>query len=151
MPSHDRPPVQADEKGSAMVEFTWLAVLLMVPLVYVLLVVFQVQRAAFAVTEAARQAGRAYAVAPDNGTGRSRAAAATRLALADQGVTGPGPDIACGGTCLAPGTTVRTTVSTRVRLPVLSLLMPDDAAPVVPVRATHVEVVDRFKANAGQR
>ena len=34
-----------DERGSAVVEFSWLAILLMVPLVYVMLAVFDVQRA----------------------------------------------------------------------------------------------------------
>lgn len=133
------------DDGTALVEFTWLALLLMVPLVYVLLAGFQVQRAAFGATEAARQAGRAYAVAEDDATGRARAAAATRLALADQGLAGGAPDITCGGPCLAPGSTVQVTVTHRVRLPVISLLLPDSAAPTIPVRATHVEVVDLFK------
>ena len=38
---------QRDDQGNALVEFVYLAVLLMIPLVYVLLSVFQVQRAAF--------------------------------------------------------------------------------------------------------
>ena len=57
------------DAGNALVEFTYLAVLLMVPLVYVLLAGFQVQRAAFGVTEAARQAGRAYARADSGAEG----------------------------------------------------------------------------------
>lgn len=57
------------DDGNALVELTYLAVLVMVPLVYVLLSVFQVQRAAFGVTEATRQAARAFARAdtPDDG------------------------------------------------------------------------------------
>jgi hypothetical protein len=39
---------------------------------------------------------------------------------------------------------VTVTVRHVVRLPVLSLL--GDAAPTIPVRATHDEVVDRFRA-----
>lgn len=136
-----------DDAGSALIEFTWLAVLLMVPLVWVLLAGFQVQRAAFGVTEAARQAGRAYSVADDDATGRGRAAAASRLALRDQGIVGAAdPILSCGGTCLAPGSTVRVTVTHRVAVPILSLLLPADAAPTIPVRATHTEVVDLFKA-----
>ena len=53
--------LRRDDDGNALVEFTVLSLLLLVPLVYVLLGVFQVQRAAFGVTEAARQAGRAFA------------------------------------------------------------------------------------------
>jgi hypothetical protein len=44
------------DAGNALIEFTYLAVLLMIPLVYVLLSAFQVQRAAFGVTEAPRPA-----------------------------------------------------------------------------------------------
>ena len=38
------------DDGSALVEFTWLAILLMIPLVYVVLAAVSVQRAAFATT-----------------------------------------------------------------------------------------------------
>ena len=34
-----------DQRGSALVEFTWLAILLMVPLLYIVLAVFEVQGA----------------------------------------------------------------------------------------------------------
>ena len=90
--------------GNALVEFTYLAVLLMVPLVYVLLAGFQVQRAAFGATEAARQAGRAYARADSTAQGQARADAAARLAMTDQGITDSSPPvITClGGACLGP-------------------------------------------------
>ena len=44
------------ERGTALVEVTWLAVLLLVPLVYLVLAVFDVQRSAFAVNAATRAA-----------------------------------------------------------------------------------------------
>jgi len=47
------------ERGTALVEFTWLGVLLLVPLVYVMLSVFEVQRGAYAVSAASRSAARA--------------------------------------------------------------------------------------------
>lgn len=136
------------DDGNALVEFTVLSLLLLVPLVYVLLGVFQVQRAAFGVTEAARQAGRAFAVADSVDAGAARAQAATRLALADQGIDdAPPPVLECPeGVCLAPGSTVRVTVSYTVRLPVLSLLSRDGVG--IPVTATHVAVVDTFQQGA---
>lgn len=135
------------EQGGALVEFTWLAVLLMVPLVYVLLCVFQVQRAAFAVTEGARQGGRAFAVASDADSGQARAEIAVGLAMADQGITDlPVTDVRCAQTCLTPGSSVTVQVDLLVRLPVLSLLFPGDQAPGIPVSATHVAVVDGFRA-----
>ena len=42
----------------------WLDLLLLVPLLWIVLSVFEVQRGAFAVSGAARAAGRAYALAP---------------------------------------------------------------------------------------
>jgi len=133
------------EEGTALLEFTYLTVLLMVPLLYVLLSAFQVQRAAFGVTEAARQAGRAYVQASDPASGRERARFASDLALADQGITGaaaPGVEDPSG---LAPGSSVRTTVRYEVRLPVLGVLFPGNLSPTIPVSATHVEVVDTFQ------
>ena len=53
--------------------------------------VFQVQRGAFGVSAAARAAARAYALAPDDGSGRCAPRAAARQALDDQGVHGLRP------------------------------------------------------------
>lgn len=135
-----------DDDGNALVEFTYLAVLLMIPLIYVMLTVFQVQRAAFGVTEAARQAGRAYARADDVDQGTSRAGAAIRLVLADQGLSDPpAPTFTClGGPCLSPGSRVRTTLTYRVRLPLLGRVLGGDGG-TIPVTATHTEYVDRYR------
>ena len=138
-----RQPTGSD--GSAMVEFTYLAVLLMVPLVYVLLTVFQVQRAAFGVTEAARQAGRAYATADTVPTGLARAEAAAALALRDQGLEAAGPPDVSSTAGVSPDAQVTTTVLYRVSLPLFGGLFDGTVPPNIPVRATHVEYVDRFK------
>ena len=110
-----------DERGSALVEFTWLGLLLLVPLVYVVLSVFEVQRGAYAVSTASRSAARAFSLAPSEAEGRARAAAAVRVAFADQGLAGEGfdLDIACGGGCLQPGSTVTVRLATSVDLPLL--------------------------------
>lgn len=133
------------DEGSALLEFSYLAVLLMVPLVYVLLSVFAVQRAAFGTTEAARQAGRAYVRAGDPVTGQERAARASALALADQGLP-PGPLDVDDPTGSAPGGRVTVTVRATVRLPLVGALLPARLEPTVPVSATHTEVIDRFRA-----
>ena len=133
------------DDGNALVEFSYLAVLLMIPLVYVLLTVFQVQRAAFGVTEAARQAGRAYATATDQAQGRARARVAADLALQDQGLVLCPSCLAPPTGQLVPGGTVRVRVEHRVVLPLLGGLFRGAVPPSIPVRATHVEVVDRFR------
>jgi len=133
------------DEGNALVEFTYLAVLLMVPLVYILLTVFQVQRAAFAVTEAARQAGRAYATADTAAAGLARAQAAADLAMKDQGLE-PGAPLEITSTAgVTPEAKVTSTVLHRVTLPLFGGLFGDTIPPNIPVRATHVEFVDRFK------
>lgn len=132
------------DDGNALFEFTYLAVLL--PLVYVLLAGFQVQRAAFGVTEAARQAGRAYARADSTATGQARADAASMLAMRDQGITNSSPPmITClGGGCLEPGSRVLVTVTYKVLLPIFPAVLGRGRAPGIPVTASHVEVVDEF-------
>ena len=137
----------SDDRGSAVVEFTYLGVLLLVPLVYVLLTVFAVQKAAFAVTEAARAAGRAFTTASSTEDAYMRAQHATRLALTDQGLGAdvtPGLDCA-QIPCLTKGSTVTVTVTYRVPLPIIG-----DVFGVVPgsipVTGRHVAVVDRFRA-----
>ena len=134
------------DDGNALVEFVYLAVLLLIPLVYVLLAVFQVQSAAFGVTEAARQAGRAYARAADPDTAEATATAAARLALKDQGIDWDGTPELCGGEgcSLAPGATVRTRVRYTVQLPFVGSIFGKGRAGI-PVTGVHTEVVDRFK------
>jgi hypothetical protein len=84
---------RSDEGGSALVEVVWLGVLLVMPVLWIVMSVFQVQRGAFAVSAAARSAARAYALAPDDASGVVRARTAARVALDDQGVHGVTPDV----------------------------------------------------------
>ena len=108
------------ERGSALVELTWLGVLLLVPMIWIVLSVFEVQRGAFGVSAAARSAGRAFALAPDDATGTRQATAAARVALADQGVDRDGWQIRirCGrDDCHSAGAAVTVRVESRVVLP----------------------------------
>jgi Flp pilus assembly protein TadG len=115
-----------DESGTALVEVTWLAILLLVPLLYVLLAVFEVQRAAFAVSAATRAAGRAYTLAPSEADAAGRALAAAQVALQDQGltITAASLDTTCEpvpADCLSSGSVIRVRIAYPVSLP----LMPD--------------------------
>lgn len=136
---------RAKDDGSAMLEFVYLSLLLLVPLVYVLTTVFQVQRAAFGVTEAARQAGRAYTTAASDAEGRAHADAAAHLAMTDQGVALDAPVVLSAPDGVAPGSVVRVQVVQRVPLPLVGGLFRGVVPPNIPVRATSVAVVDRFK------
>ena len=135
------------DTGSALIEFAFLGVLLFVPLVYLVLSVFAVQRAAYGATAAAREAGRAWATAADDAEGRQRAYAAAALALGDQGLalqpnelTVDCPSIPC----LAPGATLTVRVDTRVALPLVPDLLGRDLASIA-VSARHDAVVDAYR------
>ncbi len=132
-----------DEAGSALVELTWLGLLLLIPLVYIVITVISVQRSAFGSTEAVRAAGRAYVLSPDVVTAQQRALAAASVAMADQGVDLDPADlvITCHPTpeaCLRPGSTVEVRLSSSVPLPLMPALMGETAASVA-VDATHTE------------
>lgn len=145
---------RADERGSALVELTWLGILLLVPLLWIVLSVFEVQRGAYGVSAAARSAGRAFALAPDDATGHTRAEAAARLALADQGISDAPVEVTVTCTpyptdCHSGTSVITVQVRSRVELP----LLPDlfgagtpsfrlDASHTVPI-GQYVEVTAR--------
>ncbi|WP_245582247.1 hypothetical protein [Nocardioides halotolerans] len=140
--------MRRDERGSALVELTWLGVLLLVPMLWIVLSVSQVQQGAFGVSSAARAAGRAYALAPTDALGRARAEQAARQALADQGLADAPLTVTV--TCTPyphdchQGTSVITVrVATRVDLP----LLPDalgGGAPSFALDASHTVPVGQY-------
>jgi hypothetical protein len=132
-----------------MVEFVVLAVVLVVPLVYLVLAVFEIQRAAFATSAAAREAARVFVVAPSSAEGESRAAQALGLALADQGVDERPTSlrIECDeDPCLTPGARVTIRVETVVALPFVPWLG-DTPIASVSVDAAHTQTVDVYSAS----
>lgn len=142
-----------DERGSAVVEFSWLAILLMVPLVYVMLGVFDVQRASYGATAATRAAGRAFIIVPSGlseDDARARAFEAARVVMKDQGMelTPAQLTITCNPACLEPGSTVTVTLDTEVRLP----LIPDALGgepPAIHVSASHTEPYGDYREAKG--
>lgn len=140
------------EAGSALIEFSWLAIILIVPLIWVVISVFQVQQGAFATSAAARAAGRAYALAPDDATGAARARAAVEDVLADQGV--PGQRASVRVSCEAPddnchvGTSVITvTVDSGVDLPFFPVIF-DKGAASFSLDATHTVPIGQYVESA---
>lgn len=137
-----------DQVGTALVEFCWLALLLLVPLVYVVLTVFAAQRASFAAADAARVAGRAYLTAPDQNTAAARAELAVRMAFADQGVdAAPHLRISCRpdpGQCLSPGSVVTIRVWGAVPLPLLPAILGEDR-PSIRIESEHSAPYGEFR------
>jgi Flp pilus assembly protein TadG len=143
-----RPGWRSDD-GAAVIEFTVLVTLVLVPIVYLILAVMQVQSAAFGVTQAAREAGRAFAQADSVSQARADAAAAVAIALGDQGLT-PGAKtlaIDCSARdCLAPGSQVTVRVAVRVRLPFLPGSLADSSVATIPVTAEHRVPIDTYRS-----
>ncbi|MGY1620549.1 hypothetical protein ACI797_27730 [Geodermatophilus sp. SYSU D00691] len=120
-----------EESGSALVEFVFVALVVFVPLVYLVAGFSAVQRGVFASTEAAREAGRAIGTAPDVATGLARAERAAQLAVEDQSVEATDVRVAyvpAGAGCeaagaytpsLTPGEEFSVCVTVTVRIPLL--------------------------------
>ena len=77
-----------------------------------------------------------------------RAHAAAGIAFADQGFGGQGRlDISCSTTpCLTPDTRIETRASVTVPLPLIPAFARSVVPLEVPVSASHVSTVDRFRA-----
>lgn len=137
-----------DDEGSALVEFVALALLVMIPLVYVVMAVARVQSAAYAVSTAVREAGRVYATSASDAQGRQRAGTAARLALADHGLDLPDGTLrlhCAGGACLSPGSRIEVSLNLAVPLPFLPQNLGEGTDLSIPVSAGHVEVVDTYR------
>lgn len=133
------------ENGSAVVEFVFLGVLLLVPVVYLVLTVGALQGGSFAVVGAADQAARVYADAPTAGAGDARAREAVRIAFSDFGFTADQADvdIICSEACLTPGSTVTVVVRLDVPLPLVPAIAGSSPSAAT-VDATSTSIVERF-------
>ncbi len=139
-----------DERGSALVELTWLGILLLVPMLWIVLSVFEVQRGrSGSAPPPAPPAGRTR-WRPTDAEGRHGPAAAARQALADQGVERraarrrrhlhavPAP------TATAGTSVITVVVRSRVDLP----LMPSASAASAELRAStrrHTVPIGQFQ------
>ena len=139
--------VARDERGSAVVEFVVLAVLMLIPLVYLVMMLARVQAGSYAVSQAAREAGRAYVTADVGEQAGARAEAAARIAFLDHSFETSGRlAIACDGSpCLRPDGQVQTTATVRVPLPLVPSFVREVIPLSVPVSASHLSTVDRFR------
>ncbi|WP_143340619.1 pilus assembly protein [Demequina sp. NBRC 110057] len=117
------------DAGGALVEFLGVTVVVLVPLVYLIVAVAQVQSASYGVEAAAREAARAAAVsgveavAAGESSSRalaiasSRATAAVSLTAEDFGLEDADLSLECSTACFDPGSDVVADVSATVRLP----------------------------------
>lgn len=140
-------PARKHEQGSAVVEFTFLALLLMVPLVYFVITVGQIQGGSFAVVGAADQAAKVYVAQPDGTTAQAAAEQAVAVALADFGHRPEEATVATScnpADCQAAGTAVTVTVTLAVPLPFVPF---NDGFRLAAseVQASSTQLVGRFR------
>ncbi|ROR67411.1 hypothetical protein [Agrococcus jenensis] len=151
----DEPPVRTpgarlvDETGSASLEFLTVGVLLLVPLVYLVLALGQIQHAVLGVEGAARYAARTIAQAPSHDAGLQAADRALLVAMADAGMERDAAlvTIACEpdpGACCTRGGTVTVQVDATVPLPLLPPVLAPDVGIGVPISARAVQPVSAF-------
>ncbi|PYI39784.1 hypothetical protein CVS30_03750 [Arthrobacter psychrolactophilus] len=132
--------------GSAIVEFIFLAVLIMVPVIYLILTVGRVQGGAYAVVGASDQAAKVFVMYHDPLQAQQAAEQAVSMAVEDMGFD---PDnaalsINCVGGCFTAGSTVRVSVMLRVELPAVGAI-PGVNATVVTVDSSSSQKVGRYK------
>ncbi len=138
------------EEGSAVVEFVTLGVLLLIPVIYFVLAMGQIQAAAFAVESASREGARVLTAADDEEEGAARMATVVDLALADQGFEPPDDppptvSVTCEAEpCLTPEAAVTVLVEVEVVLPGVPAFVDGLIPTRVPVSAHAVAVVDRY-------
>ena len=137
----------ARERGSAVVEFVALGLLVLVPVVYFVLTVGSLQGASFAAVGAADHAAKSFAQAPDEAAAHAAAEASVRVAMADFGLAGhtASLELACDrDPCLQAGAAVSARVHVEVPLP-LSPTGQGFGLTVGRVDASATQIVGRFR------
>lgn len=135
------------EEGSAVVEFTFLALLLMVPLVYFIITVGQIQGGSFAVVGAADQAAKVFVAQPDAESAQAAAEQAALIALADFGHDAGEARVSTRcepADCQTAGTAVTVTVNLTVPLPFVPF-NEDFRLNASDVEASSTQLVGRFR------
>jgi hypothetical protein len=143
-----------DEQGSALVELSWLGILLILPMLWIVMSVFAVQRGAFGISAAARAAARAYALAPDDPTGLVRAREAAKIALDDQGLHDVRPvvGVACTpypGDCHQGTSVITVSVHSRVVLPLMPTAL-GGGRPSFALDASQTVPIGQFQEVSGE-
>ena len=149
LPAWVRSRLGDPERGSAVVEFLGVSLVLLVPLVYLILTVARIQAASFAAEGAAREAGRLIAQAETIEEGIAAAQLGVELAFADQGLQ-VDPAAALRVTCsvpecLAAGEYVLIEVSTEVSLPLAPDFLTDSLPTTVAISADAMTAVSGFR------
>lgn len=139
----------AAEHGSAIIEFVFVTVIVLIPLIYVVVAAAAVQHSQLAVSQAAREAGRAYATSDSAVHAAARAVAAAHISLADENLD-DGMTlryVAAGASCsssaiapqLAPGAQFTVCVIRHTTLPAIPSILAGQGITSVGEYVVHVD------------
>lgn len=125
--------MRARESGNAVIEFIFVALMILVPVVYFVTAVASIQRSNVGVAQAAREAGRAFASGTSTADALARTRAAVRVTLADEGLPDDADvrfvpaDASCRSEsvtpALVPGAVFAVCVMRHARLPAVPTLI----------------------------
>ncbi|WP_438854936.1 TadE family protein [Agromyces sp. M3QZ16-3] len=134
------------ESGSASLEFLTVAMILLVPLVYLVLAMSSIQAAALGVEGAARQAARVAVLRADAGGPAASVERAVRVVLADYGIDVDAASVAvdCSGPCGTAGTRVTVVVGASVALPMVPQVLASSGIGTVRLESQAMQTVSRF-------
>ncbi|MFG6502486.1 TadE family protein [Microbacterium sp. P05] len=147
--SNDRSGRALDDAGSAAIEFIFVGLILLVPIVYLVITLGAVQHQALGAESGARHIARAVAASEDAADADLRAQQVMAAVAAEYDFD-PGAsavEVTCTGMtsgCPQAGATVVVTVRTDVALPLVPPILGLDHLARIPVEATAVQKVSRF-------
>lgn len=151
-PHHDQRTTATllGDRGSAPLEFLTAGLLLLLPVVYLVLVMAQVQAGALAVEGAARHAARVYVLSASPADAAASATTAVEFTLDDYGLDPSTADIRvdCSPVptdCLARRGFVTVTVSTAVALPLAPPFFASAPPLSIALSGTATQQVSRFR------
>jgi Flp pilus assembly protein TadG len=138
--------VDADDAGSAALEFIFVGVLLLVPLVYLIVALGQIQGQSLGVEAGARHIARAVATATDAADARERADRIARSVTSEYGMDADAVAVSfscapAGAACPDAGAVLTVRMTTRVRLPLAPPVLGLDRIASIPIEATAVQKV----------
>lgn len=134
--------------GSVALELVLGVVALVLPIVWILTSLAVLQRSAYAVDHAAREAARAFATAADSSAALASAHEVSReiLSAAGRSYDPASLQVTCHDGCLQPGSAVSITLRQSIALPWVPTRFDPDGVTVV---STVTVPVDRYRAEPG--
>ncbi len=136
-----------NDHGSATVEFIGLSVILLIPAIYLLITISQLQAAGYATVAAADQAAKTVGLSDDTAQAEARAIRTVQL-TADDFQLDPNATttiIQCSNSeCTAPGTQITVRVSIDVALPLVPTFLGNPTR-IATMNATGYHVIGEFE------